>query len=103
MVVIYDEYIPDREVGMYFIASDLVVLPYECYQSGIVQNCLRIRQPVVVTSVGGLPEVVADGGPAYVVPPKNARRWPNQWCDFFELNKGEEFSAAIDRDQDRFS
>jgi glycosyltransferase involved in cell wall biosynthesis len=104
MVVVYDGYIPDREVGLYFTASDLVVLPYEsATQSGIVQIAYGFGKPVVATWVGGLPEVVDDGRTGYVVPPRNAGALSEAVVNFFQRNKGVEFSAAIRKEQDRFS
>jgi glycosyltransferase involved in cell wall biosynthesis len=103
-VVIYDGYIPDREVGMFFNASDLVVLPYSsATQSGITQIAYGFGKPVVVTSVGGLPEVVDDGKTGFVVPPQNAGALAEAVVRFFVQNKGAEFSAAIEGEQDRFS
>jgi len=67
-----NRYTPNEEVGMYFMASDLVVLPYEsATQSGIVQIAYGFAKPCLVTDVGGLPEVVLDGKTGYVVPPKD--------------------------------
>ena len=104
MVVIYDGYLPDKEVGLYFSASDLVVLPYSsATQSGIVQIAYGFGKPVVVTSVGGLPEVVEDGRTGFVVPPKNAGALAEAVVRFFELNKAGDFSAAIEGEQERFS
>ncbi len=104
MVAMYDEYVPDKEVGSYFSASDLVVLPYvSATQSGIVQMAYGFGKPVVATSVGGLPDVVHDGRTGYIVPPKNPAALAAAVVRFFEQNKGEEFSAAIEREQDRFS
>ena len=66
-------YVPDREVEQYFAASDLVVLPYvSATQSGIVQIAYGFEKPVVVTDVGGLPDVVRNGETGYVVPAGNA-------------------------------
>jgi glycosyltransferase involved in cell wall biosynthesis len=103
-VAIYDRFIPDREVGRYFSAADLIVLPYvSATQSGILQIAYGFGKPVVVTSVGGLPEVVDDGRTGYVVPPKNAKALASSVVRFFEENKGSEFTAAIQRERDRFS
>jgi glycosyltransferase involved in cell wall biosynthesis len=104
MVVVYDRYIPDKEVGIYFNAANLVVLPYaSATQSGIVQIAYGFGKPVVVTSVGGLPEVVEDGRTGFVVPPKNSGALAESVVRFFAEDKGGEFSAAIERKQDRFS
>jgi glycosyltransferase involved in cell wall biosynthesis len=103
-VDIYDGYIPDKEVGVYFSASDLVVLPYtSATQSGIVQIAYGFNKPVVVTSVGGLTEVVDDGRTGFVVPPKNTGMLAEAVVRFFEQDRAGEFSAAIVKEQDRFS
>lgn len=66
-------YVPDREVEQYFAASDLVVLPYvSATQSGIAQIAYGFEKPVIVTDVGGLPDVVRHGETGYVVPPCDA-------------------------------
>lgn len=104
MVVIYDGYLPDREVGAYFSAADLVVLPYEsASQSGIVQIAFGFGRPVVVTSVGGLPEVVGDNRTGFVVPPKDPAALAEAVVRYFEQDKEREFSAAINNEQERFS
>lgn len=65
-------YVPDFEVEKYFAASDLIVLPYtSATQSGIVQIAYGFEKPIVVTNVGGLPDVVETGKIGYVVPSHN--------------------------------
>ncbi len=57
-----NSFVPDNEVGTWFNAADMVVLPYRrATQSGIAQIALSFRKPMVVTSAGGLPEAVTDG------------------------------------------
>ncbi len=83
-VRIVDSYVPNEEVGKYFMASDLVVLPYEsATQSGIVQIAYGFKKPCMVTDVGGLPEVVLDGKTGYVVPPKNSEAIVSGTVEFF--------------------
>src|SRR4030042_115554 len=66
------EYIPSDEVEKYFLAADLVVLPYQHFdsQSGVGATALAFNKPMIVTETGGLPELVA--GRFYVVPPKGS-------------------------------
>jgi len=72
-VTIVAEHVPDEAVGGYFVASDLVVLPYvSATQSGITQIAYAFGLPVVSTDVGGLPEVVRDGVTGYTVPPRDS-------------------------------
>lgn len=67
-VDIKDGYTPDNEVEKYFAACDVAVLPYEsAIQSGIVQIVYGFKKPVIVTDIGGLPDVVTDGKTGYVV------------------------------------
>lgn len=69
-VVLYTDFIPDSEVGLYFGASDLVAQPYKsATQSGVTQVAFHYEKPMLVTNVGGLPEIVPDGKVGYVVEP----------------------------------
>ena len=78
---VIDRYIPDDEVGVYFHAADLVVLPYRsATQSGITQTAFAFGRPVVVTAVGGLPDVVDDDVTGYVVPPDDPAVLSGAWA-----------------------
>lgn len=63
----------DDEVTELFRWADVVVLPYiEASQSGVLQLAFSFGVPTVVTSVGGLPEVVIHEKNGLVVPPRDA-------------------------------
>ncbi|WP_373499547.1 glycosyltransferase [Desulfococcus sp.] len=66
------DYIPSGEVHRFFAAADLVILPYHHFdsQSGIGNTAIAFRKPMIVSDVGGLPDLVAD--PGCVVPPQDA-------------------------------
>ena len=69
-VVMRPEFIPDDMVRCYFCAADLVVQPYKtATQSGITQIAYHFDKPMLVTRVGGLPEIVPDGIAGYVTEP----------------------------------
>jgi len=69
-VVLRDSFVPDSEVGYFFSAADAVVLPYRtATQSGVTQIAYRFDVPMVVTDVGGLPEIVPDGRAGIVCRP----------------------------------
>lgn len=102
--VIYDGYIPDKEVEKFFAASDLVVLPYvSATQSGIVQIAYGFEKPVVVTNVGGLPDVVNNGKTGYIVESENADAIENAVVDFFENSRAMEFIQGVKEEAYRFS
>ncbi|MEZ4721653.1 MAG: glycosyltransferase [Flavobacteriales bacterium] len=64
---LFTQFIPDNEIGMYFNAADCVVQPYKtATQSGVTQIAYHFEKPMIVTNVGGLPEIVPDGQVGYV-------------------------------------
>ncbi len=103
-VIVVDCYTPDREVEKYFAASDLVVLPYvSATQSGIVQVAYGFTKPVVVTDVGGLPDVVEDGKTGYVVEPERPEAIAEAVLNYYREGKEEMFEENIRKEAYRFS
>jgi len=84
-VTVVAEHVPDESVGEYFVASDVVVLPYlSATQSGITQIAYAFGLPVISTDVGGLPEVVKDGETGYIVESGSAEALARAINRFFE-------------------
>lgn len=103
-VRIFDGYIPDNEVEKFFASCDLVVLPYEsATQSGIVQIAYGFRKPVVVTNVGGLPEVVENKKTGYVVEAGDDSQLAKAVTSFFSEHKAEEFEKNVIQEEYRYS
>ncbi len=68
-----ERFVPDAELPAFFERADLVTLPYrEIDQSGVLFTALAFGRPLVLSAVGGFPEV-ARGGVAELVPPGDAR------------------------------
>ncbi len=67
-------YHPPDFVDLLFSAADIVVLPYRRFyaQSGVGTMALRYGCPMLVTSVGGLPDLVLDQ--RAICPPEDVRR-----------------------------
>ena len=64
-------YIPEDSVDEMFASATVVVLPYlDASQSGVGLLAIARGVPVIVTDVGGLPDLVIDR--TYVVPPGDA-------------------------------
>jgi len=62
-------FVADDEVGAYFERADLVVLPYrEIDQSGVLFTALAFSAPLLLSAVGGFPEIAAQGAAALVAP-----------------------------------
>jgi len=103
-VRVVDRYVPDDEVGVYFSAADLVVLPYKsATSSGIAQTAFAFERPVIVTAVGGLPDVVHDGVTGYVVPPEDPAALAAAMERFFALDDAARMAAAIRSEAPRFA
>lgn len=66
-LIMRTDFIPNEEVGKYFSVADCVVQPYRtATQSGITQVAYHFEVPMIVTNVGGLPEIVPDEKVGYV-------------------------------------
>lgn len=103
-VEVIDNYIPDNEIEKYFSACDLVVCPYEsATQSGIVQIAYGFEKPVVVTNVGGLPDVVTDGKTGYVVEAMNNKQLSDRIMDFYFNARADDLEKEIRQEAYRYS
>ncbi|HEV7400661.1 MAG TPA: glycosyltransferase family 4 protein [Solirubrobacterales bacterium] len=64
-------FVEDTEVPAIFRRADLVVLPYrDAEQSGVLYTGLAFGKPLVLSSVGGFPEIAATGA-ARLIPPED--------------------------------
>jgi len=62
-------FLADEEIPAFFRRADLVVLPYrEIDQSGVLFTALAFGAPLLLSAVGGFPEVAATGAAALVPP-----------------------------------
>jgi glycosyltransferase involved in cell wall biosynthesis len=69
-ITFVNEYVPDEVVAAAFAHADVAVLPYRrSSSSGILHVAMSLGLPVVVTSVGGLPEAASGYAGAVFVPP----------------------------------
>jgi glycosyltransferase involved in cell wall biosynthesis len=58
-VILKNDFIPDSEVKYYLCAADCVVQPYRnATQSGVTPLAYHFEKPMIVTDVGGLPDLV---------------------------------------------
>ena len=102
-IILHTHFISNEEVVNYFSAADLVVQPYRtATQSGISQIAYHFEKPMVVTNVGGLPEIVDHQKNGYVVPVQ-AGAIANAIGDFFNQNKSAEFTQAVKEKKKEFS
>lgn len=70
-VTVWNGHVPEGEVGDLYVRSTCVVLPYrQASQSGVGSLAKRYGRAMIVTDVGGLPELLSSGG-GLAVPPEN--------------------------------
>jgi glycosyltransferase involved in cell wall biosynthesis len=99
-----DRYVGNEEVEAFFTASDVVVLPYiTATQSGIVQIAIFFDRPVIVTGVGGLPEVVSEGRTGFVVPPSDAGAIAKAVIEFYDGDWARRMEPHFEEERKRFS
>ncbi|MCC6462786.1 MAG: glycosyltransferase [Saprospiraceae bacterium] len=102
-VHVHADFIPAQQVAHFFGAADLVVQPYRtATQSGISQIAYHFDKPMVVTRVGGLPEIVTDGVSGYVVDPSPAAI-AAAIRDFFENKRAKDLEAGVRQEKQRFT
>ncbi len=97
-VILHSNFVADEDVKYYFSAADFVVLPYHtASQSGVTQIAYNFSLPMIVTNVGGLPEIVPHDKVGYVCQPSfNAvaeaieRAWSGDNLERFTQNLVEE-------------
>jgi glycosyltransferase involved in cell wall biosynthesis len=66
-------FIPDDEVGYYYSACDLAVMPYlDVYQSGVIQLVYAYEKPAIVTDIPAFTEIVEDGVTGYTCLPNDS-------------------------------
>ncbi len=98
------DYIPNDRVAQYFSAADVVVQPYvSATQSGVAQIAYQFDQPLIVTDVGGLAEVVPDGRAGFVVPPENPEALADAIIRFFEEDLRDRFREGVREEKKKYS
>jgi len=103
-VVLHDRYIPNEEVGDFFNAANVVVLPYlSATQSGIIQIAFNYDRPVITTNVGGLPEVVRPGELGEVVPAEDPEALAKTMVAYFENGSEARYSPNVAEEKKRYS
>ncbi len=102
-VHLFNDFIPAEQVRVFFSAADLIVQPYKsATQSGISQIAYHFEKPMIVTNVGGLPEIVTDGVSGYVVAPEPGAI-AAAMRDFFENKRAAKMEAGVQVEKQRFS
>lgn len=102
-VLWHTHFIPNEKVREYFCAANLVAQPYKsATQSGVTQVAYHFEVPMLVTRVGGLPEMVPEGKVGYVVEP-DPEAIALAIIDFFREDRESTFRDNLKEEKKRFT
>ena len=94
-LILKTEFISDNDVNKFFCAADIVAQPYKhATQSGVTQIGYHFNKPMLVTKVGGLPEIIPHNVAGYVVEP-DKKPIADALIDFFTNDKKATFENNI--------
>lgn len=102
-LIMHTHFIEDKDVANYFSASDLLILPYKsATQSGVTQIGFHYEIPMMVTSVGGLPEMIEHGRNGILVEP-TADSIAKGIAEFVEIENKNLFVEELKKDKQKYS
>ncbi len=97
-IKIINKFVPNEDVGKYYHASDLVVLPYRsATQSAVLNVAYSFLKPVIVTRVGGLAEFVINNMTGIIVEPDSPDAIVDGVDKFLSLRETTDFEGNIDK------
>ena len=91
--------VPNEEIPEYMAASDVFVLPSlsEGFPNVVLQ-AMAAGLPIIASKVGGLPEIIEEGGNGFLVEPKNAAQIADR---ISQLLEDDELRLKISRNNRR--
>jgi glycosyltransferase involved in cell wall biosynthesis len=102
-LILHTDFIPNTKVGLYFSACDVIVQPYKtATQSGVTQIGYHFEKPMIVTNVGGLPEIILHNKTGYVCQ-VNAKDIANHILQFYQEDKALDFAPFIKEEKKKYS
>jgi glycosyltransferase involved in cell wall biosynthesis len=97
-VLLVNKFISNEEVGKYYTAADLNILPYRsATQSAVLNVSYSFKRPVVAADVGGLSEFIRNKETGIIVQPDSAEALANGIIEFFRLRKEINFEENIEK------
>jgi D-inositol-3-phosphate glycosyltransferase len=102
-LLFYKDFIPDSEVHLFFSAADLTVQPYkDATQSGVTQVAYFYDKPMIVTNIGGLPELVPHEKSGFVVE-REAQAIAHAIERFYSENWSERMRLFVSQEKEKYS
>ncbi len=99
----FNEFIPDSKVFLYFSAANVLAQTYRsATQSGVAQIAYHFNLPMIVTNVGGLPEIVKDNVVGLVSEP-DSQMIAEKLEKYFKEKLEPVYRANMEEEKKRFS
>ena len=93
---VFNRYISDHEVSIFFSAADVCILPYKsATQSGITAISHHFCVPLIATNVGGLKETILDGENGLIVAEPKPELFASAIEKYFKNDLQSTFSEKI--------
>jgi D-inositol-3-phosphate glycosyltransferase len=101
-IILHTSFIENSIVNRYFSCADIVAQPYKnATQSGVTQIGYHFDKPMLVTNVGGLPEIIPNNVAGYVTKP-DERSIADALYDFFNNNKKDFFESNVREEKKKY-
>ena len=101
-LLLHTDFITDSKVKYYLCAADVVVQPYRnATQSGVTPLAYHFEKPMIVTNVGGLPDMVPNDRVGLVAEP-NAASIASAIEDYFNKTEAH-FLPALREEKKKYS
>ncbi len=100
----YDYFIPTGLVKYFFSASDAVILPYiSATQSGVTQVAYHFENPMIVSDVGALPDLVPDEKAGFVFKSGDYNQLADKILELYENDNLQRFREFVAQKKKEFS
>jgi len=87
-VAVYNQYIPDSKIPVFFSAANVLVLPYRsATQSGVLSIAYHFDLPIIATPVGDFPQRITHAGTGIITSNISASSIQNGIEQFFSEDK----------------
>jgi len=97
-------YVNEKELGEFFLRSQLCVLPYKtATQSGVIANSYSYDIPVLATNVGGLSEYIIEEKTGYLVAPEQPQEMAGAILRHFKEQRLSAMQTEIKAYKDQYS
>jgi len=98
-----NKYVPDEEVGLYYSACDVAIMPYTSgTSSAVLQTAFGLNKPVICTDVG-FSDDIEDGKTGLIIKKENSEALAEAIIRFYSKRFEKKFVDNIKKNKDKFS